>query len=609
MQQRLRHFFCHLAFLAVVLPVGAQAPAVSLPGLRLTYAQLAQAVQQIDEAVIAYERERWELENRNEVPARRKPFTVPPPVDDAAFLRRVTLDLHARNPEAAAMRAYLADKDALKHSKVIDRLLLDPAAGARRFTRLANMLRVKDTVLGVSMKPYVGWLQDACANSKPYDVMVRELITASGDVKSNPATGWLLSDEGRGATTMAETLRIFLDESMHCARCHDHPYTHRTQMEFYQFAACLSGTQVVRIGPQGTKRLWPSDPWLAVSEDPLAAGETLVVGDVLKTVPLLLPQRYKYKDGDPGDMVRPATWLWKGDEIGAMKTMSLRADRLRGEFASWLTGSQRFAEVAALRTWVNLFGWAGSGQYGDPESPSDAGESASLAAHTSMRACSGEGSRNLPEEMTEQFLGHYGGHAGRNLLRTLGRTLAALKYDMREFERIVCHTAAYHREALTLDLGAPLRPVAPLVRRLPAETIWNNLVLVQSDGAVPGVAPLSHELGQVPEPAHPSRLFGRGARRWGDDSLPLITHHMVRLMMNGETVQAASDIENPLVKRLRRTQPPDAAVDEAFLAVLARLPSQAEKQKAMDHITASPATGWEDVVWSLLNTSEFLFQR
>jgi hypothetical protein len=597
-----------LAFSAASFPLGAQVPPASLPGLRLTHAQLAQAVKQIDDAVIAYERERWEVQNRDESPARRKPFTLPAPVDDATFLRRVTLDLHARNPDATAVRAYLADKDVMKHSRLIDRLLLDPASGARRFTRLANMLRVKDAVLGVSLKSYVGWLQDACANSKPYDALVRELITASGDLKTNPATGWILGDEGRGATTMAEALRIFVDENMHCARCHDHPLSHRTQMELYQFAACLGGTQVVRTGPQGSKRLWPSDLRQGDAGDPLVAGETLSVADVPKAVPLILPPAYRYKDGKAGDIVRPSAWLWKGDEVGAMKNMNLRPDRLRGEFATWLTGSQRFAEVAALRTWVHLFGWAGRGQYGDPESFSDADDSSLLAAHANLRSCSNEGSRNLPDGMTAQFLGRDAGHAGRDLLRTLGRALAAVRYDTRELERIICHTAAYHREGLALTLGAPLRPAAPLVRRLPAETIWNNLVLVQSDGAIPGVAPLSHELVQVPDPDHPSRVFGRGARLWGDNSLPIITHRMVRLMMNGESVQIASDPESPLVKRLRRMQQPEAAVDEAFLAVLARFPSQAEKQKTMDHVVAHPATGWEDVVWSLLNTSEFLFQ-
>jgi hypothetical protein len=185
-----------------------------------------------------------------------------------------------------------------------------------------------------------------------------------------------------------------------------------------------------------------------------------------------------------------------------------------------------------------------------------------------------------------------------------------VRYDLREFERILCHTAAYQRESLMSDgLGMPARPVAPVTRRLPPETVWNNLVFVQSDGELPGVAPLSHELTQVPGPDHPSRVLGRGAREWGDDSLPLITHRIVRLMMNGEPAKLASDEQSPLVRRLGKYPHADLAVDEAFLIVLARFPSDQEKLKALDHGVAHPATMWSDLVWALLNTSEFLFQR
>lgn len=607
MTSRLSISFASLLFvLAVAHASAAQAPIAGIPPLRLTAIETGQAAQRIDEAIIAQARELWEKQESGTLPAQRKPFELPPEGDDATFLRRVTLDLLAQNPEAKVMRAFLADTDTARRGKMVDRLLLEPASAARRFTRLADMLRVKDTVLGMSLRPYAAWLHDACASAMPYDQLVRELVTASGEVHTNPATGWLLGEAGDCTKSMTEALRVFLDEDIHCARCHDHPYNDWTQMQFYQFAACLGGAQVLRSGPQGAMRLWPADPWVEAPKNALAAGERLLIADAPKASPLVLPSKYKYKDGKTGDVVRPALWQWNGDVAGAKKTMgNVRADKLRGEFATWLTGNQRFAEVAALRTWISLFGWPGDASAQSLEF-TDGERMAAVSVYD--RSCWCAGARNLPGWMTDQFLEDHGSSADRRFLRALAQELVRVRYDLREFERILCHTAAYQRQSITSPLAMNLRPIAPLLRRLPAETVWNNLVLVQSDGAIP-VAPLSHELAQVPDAEHPSRALGRGARESGDDSLPLITHRIVRLMMNGDPVARASDADSPLVRRLRQTQPADVAVDEAFLAVLARLPSHPEKMKTMDHVIAQPATGWSDVVWSLLNTSEFLFQR
>jgi hypothetical protein len=598
---------CSLLVLTAACSLHAQVPGLGTPAFRLTPAQVAQAAQRIDAAVIAQERERWEKEMRSTDPERRVPFALPPQADDVTFLRRVTLDLQARNPESNVIRVFLVDADPAKRAKAVDRLLLEPASGARRFTRFADMLRVKDNVLGVSLRPFIGWLQDACANSMPYDRFVREIITASGEVDTNPATGWLLADAGRGTTTMMEALRIFLDEDLHCAQCHDHPFSDWTQMQYYQFAACLGGAQVLRSGPQGMTKLWPADLSAAPPESPLVPGERLMIADFREAFSFVLPQRYKYKDGDPGDIVSPATRDWKGDAIAGAKSMrKFRGEKLRGEFANWLTSNQRFAEVAAMRTWISLFGWTGNAW----NTSLDFTDDQRVVDHRSGdRSCSNAGPRNLPMSLTAEFLEDNRGPANQMFLRTLGRELVLAKYDLREFERILCNTAAYQRESRTVPLGMPARPGAPILRRLPPETVWNNLVLIQSDGAIPAAAPLSHELVQVPDSEHPLRVLGRGTRTWGDDSLPHITHRIVRLMMNGDPARLASDADGPLVRRLRHAPAPAIGIDEAFLAVLARFPSDQERLKAMDHGIAHPDTLWSDLLWSLLNTSEFLFQR
>jgi hypothetical protein len=83
-----------------------------------------------------------------------------------------------------------------------------------------------------------------------------------------------------------------------------------------------------------------------------------MIADFAKAIPVVLPRDYKYRNGKPGEEASPSVWQWKGDEVSGAKSLrNVRGDQLRGDFANWLTGNQRFAEVAALRTWISLFGW------------------------------------------------------------------------------------------------------------------------------------------------------------------------------------------------------------------------------------------------------------
>ncbi|CAN5885085.1 DUF1549 and DUF1553 domain-containing protein [soil metagenome] len=600
-----------LASLIFVLPAGLSAQLT--PALRLSQEEVMAAAQRIDTVALALEQYNQGRRMKGTPPAKQSPLILPPQTDDTTFLRRTTLDLQARLPDAREIRAFILDPDPEKRMKLVDRLLLSPASSERRFLRLADMLRVKDTVLGVSLQPYSAWLRTACASAMPYDQMVREMITATGEVDTNPATGWLLGDGGKMTIATAEALRVFLDEDIACARCHDNPFADWTQRQFYELAACFGGTQVIKQGPQSKMLLWPTESWSNKADQPLAAGERLLLVDMSRNEPVRLPPRYYYRDGKPNEPVNPALWEWQGDGTGKVRGISrVKPESLREHFSNWMVGSQRFAMVAALRTWQDLFGFPGIGEgdlsrkeYSDPRT---------RVEQIKVSSCEDSGGRSVPssksgQAMVEEFLEKNSSEAHHRFIKTLAQELVKVHYDLREFERILCHTTTYQRESVIPSFGAEMLTIAPAMRRLRAETIWNNLVVVQTDGVPNANLLLSHELPQVPTVDHASRILGRGAREWGDDSLPLITHSVVRLMMTGEPAKLASAQDSPLVRRLKSIPQTDVAIDEAFLAVLGRFPSTKEKLKALDHGVTHPATIWSDLVWALLNTSEFLFQR
>lgn len=570
----------------------------------------------IDRAALQMEADLWRQAVERTPSAQRKPQTLAPIVSDEVFIRRAYLDLQARLPDAATVRAFLISTHPQKRAGLVDRLLDDPMSGARRFLRLASLLRVKDEVLGFPMQPYIEWLRDAAGRNMPYDQMVRALITSSGDLAKAPASGFLMTDSGYMPATMQEMMRVFLDEDIQCAACHDHPFSDFTQMQYYRLAGCLTSAEVVKVatgpglvGMTVGQRVFPD---AFGGQTMLQPGELLRVQPAVPYAPIFLPKMYLYRDGKSGQAVKAGLPMWGPKGMGSLVNVEPKA-KMGGpvavEFANWLVGSQHFANVAALRTWQELFGLPLPGAL---IRQGGGGESDKSPVEVNLtRSCQGAGPWGSPSWGGSIFGGYLvkdSGPQGNQFAAALGAELVRLKYNLKEFERAIARTQAYQRQAQMVDLGEFGRPSAPAFRRLPAEAIWNNLMLIQTDGATAGKVLLSHELPQVPEAEHPSRTLGRGSRVWTESSLRAITHPLVKMMMTGDTVKQASDKDGPLVTRLKSIPHADLAVEEAFLAVLGRLPTQREKMLTLDYCLENPGNGWSDTVWSLMNTSEFVFQ-
>jgi len=573
-------------------------------GNRLSEADVGLAAKRIDEVLAG---PIWRSAREKMAPVIRQPFGPRDQMGDGAFVRRAGLDLLGSNPEPEMVRAFVADKSPDKYGRLVDRMLSTPASDARRFLQYADMLRVKDEVQGMSLKPYVEWVRQAAVTAKPYDEMVRELISAKGNITTNPATGLLLGDTGHVGFTLTELFRVFLDEEIHCTRCHDHPFADWTQMRFYQAAAYFGSTLIQRIGPQQTTALWPSD---ASTRTPvitqLGPGESLAITDVPIKDLVRLPARYLYKDGRPGDVVKPAIPPWMAGE--ERKTGAPPAKDRRAEFAEWMTGSRRFAEVAAMRTWAQLFGTpVHSPRYEDVTANRE------MTVTSVLNNCCETGIRNglcnlriFTENLREKT-----NVGGRQLLDAFASEFIRARYNVREFERILCRTTAYRRQSVIMELNHPSDMLSPTFRRLPAETIWDNLAALCDGDSVAGRVPRSAELPQNLQADHPANILGRSRREWGDDSLPWITHEMTRLAMNGEPGSVASAENGALVKRLSAMPDQRLAAEEVWLRVLGRLPSEAEAKSTINHVQSESqsANGWGNVVWALLNTSEFLFQQ
>lgn len=177
-----------------------------------------------------------------------------PGCDDAAFLRRTTLNLIGRLPSKQAVNDFLSDEDPNKRSLLVDRLL-DSDEFAQYWTlQLAKLLRIRPRGQDVkAATTYHKWLADQVRQGDSYRELARELILASGNIREIGPANFVHTTTGprEQAEFMSE---LFMGSRIRCANCHNHPLDRWTQDDYHGLAAIFArikrGT-VVGENPRG----------------------------------------------------------------------------------------------------------------------------------------------------------------------------------------------------------------------------------------------------------------------------------------------------------------------------------------------------------------------
>ncbi|MBI1923131.1 DUF1549 domain-containing protein [Candidatus Poribacteria bacterium] len=150
------------------------------------------------------------------------PLPVSPPVDDATFLRRVTLDLTGRLPAAGTVTAFLADPNPKKRETLVDNLLQSKAFNEYWTLQLAKLLRIrsqgKDTQDALA---YHQWLSQQISAQVGYDQLVRSVILATGDSQFRQSHGQSFVEKDDGARAGGTRRRFSIDHSSHAPRFAD----------------------------------------------------------------------------------------------------------------------------------------------------------------------------------------------------------------------------------------------------------------------------------------------------------------------------------------------------------------------------------------------------
>ncbi len=399
------------------------------------------------------------------------------PASDEIFVRRVYLDISGRIPTLQETHEFLKSSDADKRSQLIDKLLAGDGYVQNFYNYWADVLRMKSQMVGggQSLPAFYGyskWLKDSLRDNKPYDEMVREVVTADGKSYENGAIGFYIRDFNMPLDNMAVTTQIFLGTSMVCAQCHNHPFDKWTQMDYYQMAAYTYGmtgsngltnpllAQAMYGGgparnkgnryggtvtkfdlPKGVER---KDIGRAMSEILRPLRYNTVVDQTDKK-PLLLPSDYQYSDAKPKQKIEPVipASFSKDGKIAKEGAKPITS------YAAWMTSKDnpRFTTVIANRLWKRLMG---------------------------------QGIIEPVDEITDSTV-----PSNPQLMSFLEDTMKTANYDMKAILRAILNSQTYQREAYTKDveLGEVYNFPGPLLRRMSAEQIWDSIVTLYKPGA------------------------------------------------------------------------------------------------------------------------------
>ena len=488
----------------------------------------------------------------DELLKRLESLRVPPspPASDAAFLRRVSLDLVGRQPDPQQIRDFLSDTDPEKRLKLVDRLLKHRDFIRSWGIKFGDMLQITSRRFGDGTGRYQTWLMKALIENRPWDAIVRELLTALGDPASPEGGAVNYALDGVDAKAAAEqTAQRFLGLRFRCAQCHDHPFDIWTQDDYFGLAACFA--KITRGGGAIPAAM---DGRTRVGLDPKGFVEHIRTHE--HASPRLL-------DGTPV--------LVRDDEDP------------RKAFADWVVDPKNpyFAKATVNWTWAQLFG------KGLCE-PADDLSRANPAVHP-----------ELLDALARSFIAHK--FDVRDLIRTIvtseayGLSSATVPGNERD-ERLFSHHTP--RPLTAYQMADTLADVTGVINRYKDRASGTRAIEI-FDPATP--SPILDTFGRC------DRSVGCSA-----SPKPALSLRQALLLVGGDVVESkVSHLNGYLAGLLELVKDPAEIVDNLYMRTVCRPPSKDELETFSAELKRAPSLrdAAEDLFWALLNSREFSFNH
>lgn len=476
------------------------------------------------------------------------------PISDEKYLRRVHLDLIGRLPTAEEVRTFLDDQRDNKRQLLVDRLLDRPEYVDFWANKWADLLRPNPYRVGIKATLSLdGWLRDVFRRNLPLDQFCRELVTAKGSTWRNGAVT-VFRDRRTPEEITTMFSQLFMGVRLECAKCHQHPFEVYSQKDFYSLSAYFA-----KVGYKGTG-LSP----------PISGGEEIVT----------VSNKGSVKHPLTGEVLPPTPLKGQPVEI-------TDGDDPRQYFVDWLTedDNERMAKALVNRIWGELFG------VGIVDPVDD------------MRAT------NPP--------------SNPELLATLAQEFKRLGYDQKELLRLITGSYVYGLSSIPNETNAnDHRNFSRHYRRLARAEVVNDALsdVIGVSDAFDGLPKdgRAMQLWTFRAPSDTLDSFGRPDPNQDPpcERFPEATMTQALHLMNAPTIQAKLTNDQALPAKLSaRLEEENLShqqiTEELYLTVYNRMPTEPEVAVILplfEDASRKPRQTIEDLLWSMINTPEFVYE-
>ncbi|MFN7814142.1 MAG: DUF1549 domain-containing protein [Planctomycetia bacterium] len=481
--------------------------------------------------------------------------------DDGAFLRRVMVDIAGRLPTNVEAAEFLADTAPDKRERLIDRVVDSDDYATSFADKWVVLLRSsRETGGRTSTSALHVWLRQSFQNNMPYDQFVREILTATGQPGENPAVGWWRSQATfnnpdlvnlpaeRTKDAVEDSALLFLGQRLACAKCHQHPFDRWSQADYHGYAAFFA--QV------GMKK---------------PAGNSL--------------GRIVHRRGDPRIM-HPSTGESLGPRPLGGEPIAVDADTdPRIALADWVTADTNpfFARSIVNRMWAHFLG------------------------------------RGLVDP--EDDLRETNPPSNPQLLDALAADFIRQRYDLKHLVRTICRSATYQLSAIPNETnGDDDRNYSRhLPRRLKAEVLYDGVDAVcgtttsfRNQPAAARALEMCDNVSDVPFLQTFGRSRGAAACECGRATGAANLGQSL-MLINSDDVLRKLAAGGGRAKRLAESKgrPVEDKIREIYLAAYAREPSGEDLDRVRAYLERKEQSvaAFEDVLWAVINSKEFLFTR
>lgn len=471
--------------------------------------------------------------------------------DDASFLRRACLDLTGTPPLGRDVLDFMDNTSKTKRNDLVARLLATPTASVHLANTWSGWLlpEADSPEVQFGRNGLQTWLRSRFAENLRYDRLVSDLLVSTGAIENSP-TAFFVALESKPEKIAAKTARVFMGIQLDCAECHNHPFDDWKQKDFWGFAAYFS-----QLSTNNQPNMNPS-----VSVADVAVGDVKLPGteEIIAPKPLVETEQ-------------------KGLDTGTR----------RQKLTLWLTARENpfLARAAVNRAWAMLFG------RGLIE-PIDDMRSIEIASHPEILG-----------ELSEYF--------------------ADTGYDLRGLLAMLASTEAYNRATVHASGQPPEASYATMTCKP-----------MTSTQLAASISQVARQIARENDPQAQQALMTQLGKLRGEASHATLGIVQALVTLHGTAFDAVSrDSSSRLLQALSAphmndtkrlqwlflstlnrnpTQPEEAAFSQVIHEAVASAsnpeeskPDASKTESTEKPETQPPATWQSDLLWALINSTEF----